>query len=133
MTPSMPSAPGAAPPFWWGVRGCICLLYTSRSRPGRGSDLLPPPDVPASPRPEAHRRAAAPRLPEVAESEVSRHYQAMARHAFGVCDGFYPLGSCTMKYNPKLGEDMAALPGFTGVHPLQPAHTVPVSYTSRCV
>lgn len=98
-------------------------LIFERSRPGRGSDLLPPPDVPASPLPEAHRRAAAPRLPEVAESEVSRHYQAMARHAFGVCDGFYPLGSCTMKYNPKLGEDLAALPGFTGIHPLQPEHT----------
>lgn len=56
-------------------------LIFERSRPGRGSDLLPPPDVPASPLPEAHRRAAAPRLPEVAESEVSRHYQAMARHA----------------------------------------------------
>ena len=54
-------------------------LIFERSRPGRGSDLLPPPDVPASPLPEAHRRAAAPRLPEVAESEVSRHYQAMAR------------------------------------------------------
>ena len=98
-------------------------LIFERSRPGRGSDLLPPPDVPASPLPEAHRRAAAPRLPEVAESEVSRHYQAMARHAFGVCDGFYPLGSCTMKYNPKLGEELAALPGFTGIHPLQPEHT----------
>ena len=98
-------------------------LIFERSRPGQGSDLLPPPDVPASPLPEAHRRAAAPRLPEVAESEVSRHYQAMARHAFGVCDGFYPLGSCTMKYNPKLGEDLAALPGFTGIHPLQPEHT----------
>ena len=48
-------------------------LIFERSRPGRGSDLLPPPDVPASPLPEAHRRAAAPRLPEVAESEVSRH------------------------------------------------------------
>lgn len=62
-------------------------LIFERSRPGRGSDLLPPPDVPASPLPEAHRRAAAPRLPEVAESEVSRHYQAMARHASACATG----------------------------------------------
>ena len=74
-------------------------LIFERSRPGRGNDLLPSLDVP-------------------------RHYQALARRAFGVCDGFYPLGSCTMKYNPKLGEEAAALPGFTGLHPLQPAHTV---------
>jgi glycine dehydrogenase subunit 2 len=56
--------------------------------------------------------------------EVARHYSALERRAFGVNNGFYPLGSCTMKYNPRLNEDVAALPGFTQVHPLQPAHTV---------
>ena len=99
-------------------------LIFERSRPGRGTDLLPPLDVPACPVPEEFARKKAPRLPEIGESDLSRHYQALARRAFGVCDGFYPLGSCTMKYNPKLGEDMAALPGFTGIHPLQPGHTV---------
>ncbi len=99
-------------------------LIFERSRPGRGSQILPPPDVPAAPIPAEHARKRAPRLPEIGESDLSRHYQALARRAFGVCDGFYPLGSCTMKYNPKLGEEMAALPGFTGIHPLQPAHTV---------
>ena len=99
-------------------------LIFERSRPGRGNDLLPSLDVPAAPLPEKYRRKTAPRLPDLGESDLSRHYQALARRAFGVCDGFYPLGSCTMKYNPKLGEEAAALPGFTGLHPLQPAHTV---------
>ena len=99
-------------------------LIFERSRPGRGNGLLPSLDVPAAPLPEKYRRKTAPRLPELGESDLSRHYQALARRAFGVCDGFYPLGSCTMKYNPKLGEEAAALPGFTGLHPLQPAHTV---------
>ena len=99
-------------------------LIFERSRPGRGNDLLPSLDVPAAPLPEKYRRKTVPRLPELGESDLSRHYQALARRAFGVCDGFYPLGSCTMKYNPKLGEEAAALPGFTGLHPLQPAHTV---------
>ena len=84
-------------------------LIFERSRPGRGNGLLPSLDVPAAPLPEKYRRKTAPRLPELGESDLSRHYQALARRAFGVCDGFYPLGSCTMKYNPKLGEEAAAL------------------------
>ena len=63
-------------------------------------------------------------LPELSEIELSRHYTELAKKSHGVNDGFYPLGSCTMKYNPKINEDMAALPGFTEIHPLQPAHTV---------
>ena len=106
-----------------GGAGQMKLIF-ERSRPGRGNDLLPSLDVPAAPLPEKYRRKTVPRLPELGESDLSRHYQALARRAFGVCDGFYPLGSCTMKYNPKLGEEAAALPGFTGLHPLQPAHTV---------
>ena len=98
-------------------------LIFEKSRPGRGNDYLPPLDVPAVPLPEAFRRERPPRLPEIGESDASRHYQALSRRAFGVCDGFYPLGSCTMKYNPKLGEAMAALPGFAGVHPLQGPRT----------
>jgi len=62
-------------------------------------------------------------LPEVSESILVRHYTELSRRAFGVDSGFYPLGSCTMKYNPRLNEEAAALPGFAGVHPLQDEST----------
>ncbi|MBR0388017.1 MAG: aminomethyl-transferring glycine dehydrogenase subunit GcvPB, partial [Clostridia bacterium] len=64
------------------------------------------------------------RLPEVSEVELDRHYSALARYTHGVNDGFYPLGSCTMQYNPALNEVAASLPGFTDVHPLQEPETV---------
>lgn len=57
-------------------------------------------------------------LPELSEAEVAAHYTALSKRTFGVDDGFYPLGSCTMKYNPKLHEEIAALPGFRDAHPL---------------
>ena len=57
------------------------------------------------------------RLPDLSEPQVARHYTALSKLNFGVDDGFYPLGSCTMKYNPKLNEDVASLPGFAGLHP----------------
>jgi glycine dehydrogenase subunit 2 len=63
-------------------------------------------------------------LPEVSEIEVVRHYTHLSQRNFGVDTGFYPLGSCTMKYNPKLNEDMAMLSGFARIHPLQPEETV---------
>ena len=59
----------------------------------------------------------------MSETEISRHYTELAGRTHGVNDGFYPLGSCTMKYNPKVNERAAALPGFTGIHPLQPEGT----------
>jgi glycine dehydrogenase subunit 2 len=77
-----------------------------------------------APLPPGAARKTPPRLPEADENEISRHYSALAKRSFGVNDGFYPLGSCTMKYNPKLHEELALLPGFTDIHPLQPAHTV---------
>ena len=64
-------------------------------------------------------RAEKPQLPEVSEVDFSRHYTALSSRAFGVDTGFYPLGSCTMKYNPKINEEVAALEGFTNIHPLQ--------------
>ena len=64
------------------------------------------------------------RLPELSEQEVARHYTALSKRAFGVDDGFYPLGSCTMKYNPKLHEKLAALAGFADVHPLTRADKI---------
>ena len=63
-------------------------------------------------------------LPEVSEVDVVRHYTNLSQMNFGVDTGFYPLGSCTMKYNPKINEEIAAMPGFAGLHPLQPAETV---------
>lgn len=68
-------------------------------------------------------RESPPDLPEVSETEVVRHYTALSLKNYGVDNGPYPLGSCTMKYNPKVNEDMAALPGFAGVHPLQDPET----------
>lgn len=62
-------------------------------------------------------------LPEIAEVDLVRHYTELSRNAYGVDNGFYPLGSCTMKYNPKVNEQAAALEGFTGIHPLQPKET----------
>ena len=98
-------------------------LIFERGAPGRGCDLVPPCTLPL-PDLGGFARTAPPRLPQVSETELSRHYTALAGRTRGVNGGFYPLGSCTMKYNPKAGEAAAALPGFTGVHPLQPAHTV---------
>ncbi len=98
-------------------------LIFERSGTGRTNCYLPPLDVPATSLSQEHQRQELPPLPQVGESEVSRHYQALASETFGICDGFYPLGSCTMKYNPKFNEEMAALSGFTQIHPLQPKHT----------
>ena len=60
----------------------------------------------------------------MSENELSRHYTELAKQTYGVNDGFYPLGSCTMKYNPKVNDQIAALPGFASIHPLQPEETV---------
>ena len=69
-------------------------------------------------------RSEAPALPEVSEVDVVRHYTNLSQMNFGVDTGFYPLGSCTMKYNPKINEEIAQMPGFQGLHPLQPSDTV---------
>lgn len=99
-------------------------LLFEKSIEGRGMDLLPDCDVPLYQIPEEFGRRKKLRLPKLSENDLSRHYTELEKRTRGVNDGFYPLGSCTMKYNPKVNEDMAALPGFTGIHPLQPVHTV---------
>lgn len=97
-------------------------LIFEQGAPGRHLSLLPPCDVPevslSRPRTEPLN------LPSLSENELSRHYTRLSKQVYGVNDGFYPLGSCTMKYNPKINEEMAALPGFTQIHPLQPQETV---------
>ena len=98
-------------------------LLFERSRPGRCETLIPACDVPAVSFSPSALRASAPRLPEISEIDLGRHYTELASQTHGVNKGFYPLGSCTMKYNPRVNEAMAALPGFTDIHPLQPADT----------
>jgi glycine dehydrogenase subunit 2 len=93
------------------------------SSPGRTGVTFPDPDVPISPLPEGLLREELP-LPELAEADVVRHFVNLSKLNFSVDGGFYPLGSCTMKYNPKINEDTARLPGFAFTHPLQPIETV---------
>ena len=98
-------------------------LIFEKSVAGRGMQYLPECDVETVALPASLARANAPKLPEISETDLSRHYTELNKRVHGVNSGFYPLGSCTMKYNPRIDEEMAALPGFTGVHPLAPAHT----------
>lgn len=99
------------------------LIY-ERSVPGRRTHLLPKNSFPQKELPQGLARKDPPRLPEMSEVAIGRHYTQLAKQTFGVNNGFYPLGSCTMKYNPRVNEAVAALPGFTRVHPLQPKETV---------
>ncbi len=99
------------------------LTIYERSKPGRRAFVPPALDVPERPLaellPDELRRAEAPHLPEVSEPEIVRHYNRLSKRNFDLDTGFYPLGSCTMKHNPKLHERVAALPGHAKLHPLQ--------------
>ncbi len=103
------------------------LIY-ELSKKGRVGYTLPSNDVPAKDLkeilPEQYFREDLPPLPEVSENEVVRHFVRLSRMNYHVDLGFYPLGSCTMKYNPKINETVARLQGFTDIHPLQPEQTV---------
>ena len=94
------------------------LIY-EKSQPGRTGYSLPRHDLPPAEIPEELRRAQPPRLPEIAEPEIVRHFTELSTRNFGVDTGFYPLGSCTMKYNPRVNERVVGLPGFAHLHPLQ--------------
>ena len=97
-------------------------LIFELSREGRVGFSLPENKFPKGPEvPSNLRRAEEPLLPRVSEPEVVRHYNNLSQMNFGVDTGFYPLGSCTMKYNPKINEEVCALPGFAGLHPLMHA------------
>ncbi|HWF53709.1 MAG TPA: aminomethyl-transferring glycine dehydrogenase subunit GcvPB [Solirubrobacteraceae bacterium] len=99
------------------------LTIYERSQAGRRAFVAPALDVPERPLdellPPALRRAVPPRLPEVTEPEIVRHYNRLSKRNFDLDTGFYPLGSCTMKHNPKLHERVAALPGHARLHPMQ--------------
>ena len=98
-------------------------LIFERSRKGLRCATIRPLEVPAHNLEKKYLRKDI-QLPEVAEVDMARHYTELSRNAFGVDSGFYPLGSCTMKYNPKVNEELASLPGFAKVHPLQEEETV---------
>ena len=96
-------------------------LIFERSVPGRSTAYLPEaPQIPL----DFPLREKPLRLPELSENQVDRHYTELAGETRGVNGGFYPLGSCTMKYNPAVLETAANQPGFTDVHPLQPDESV---------
>lgn len=99
-------------------------LIFERSAAGRRCTPLPVCDVPFYGISDEMRRRTAPRLPELAEVDLCRHYTELNKQVYGVNCGFYPLGSCTMKYNPAVNEEIAALKGFQAIHPLQPEHTM---------
>src|SRR5262245_60538524 len=94
-------------------------LLWERGSKGRSAMSIPESGVPSSPMP-AEVAGSGPDWPDLSELEVVRHYTRLSTWNFGVDTGMYPLGSCTMKYNPKINEAMAALPGFARAHPLLP-------------
>ena len=97
-------------------------LIFELSKEGRVGYSLPENKFPKGPEvPKALSRGESPLLPSVSEPDVVRHYNNLSQMNFGVDTGFYPLGSCTMKYNPKINEEMASLSGFAGLHPLMHA------------
>lgn len=103
-------------------------LIFEMSTPGRIGYSLPELDVPEVDVhqfiPSDYLREEEPKLPEVSELDIMRHFTELSKHNHGVDSGFYPLGSCTMKYNPKINEQVARFPGFAHIHPLQPESSV---------
>jgi glycine dehydrogenase subunit 2 len=94
-------------------------LIFEKSQPGRRGGELPRPNLPTAHVPAELRRGRPARLPELAEPEIVRHFTELSTRNFGIDTGFYPLGSCTMKYNPRVNERLAMLPGFRDLHPYQ--------------
>lgn len=99
-------------------------LIFEKTKPGRKGYSLPWLDVPPYDLTPAFRRKAHTSLPEVSEPQIMRHFVNLSVMNHHVDKNFYPLGSCTMKYNPKINEETARLHGFTGIHPLQPQSTI---------
>src|SRR3990172_1448936 len=93
-------------------------------RPGRTGCLLPPLDVPEEALPSAELLRQELPLPELSQLDVVRYFTRLSQRNYSIDTGLYPLGSCSMKYNPKVNEDVARLPGFAQIHPLQPSNTV---------
>ena len=92
-------------------------LLMERSMPGRVGAVLPPLDVPAQALPDTCLLRTGLDLPEVSEPEVVQYFTALSQLNFSIDTNFYPLGSCTMKYNPKVNDEISFLPGFAGILP----------------
>jgi glycine cleavage system P protein (glycine dehydrogenase) subunit 2 len=101
----------------------VARTIIEASRPGRRAGRVADLDVPPAKIPAGAARSAPPALPEVSEVDIVRHYTRLAQRNYGLDTGFYPLGSCSMKHNPKAAETAAGLPGFARLHPLQPDAT----------
>src|ERR1700761_6956706 len=99
------------------------LIY-EKSQAGRRGLEVPRPDLPVPEVPDELARREPPRLPELAEPEVLRHFTELSTRNFGIDTGFYPLGSCTMKYNPRVNERLVGIPGFRNLHPLAEAEQI---------
>lgn len=99
-------------------------LIFEKSREGRHCSILSSCDVPEYKLGKEYVRKKELDLPEISENDISRHYTQLIQNVHGVNNGFYPLGSCTMKYNPKINDEAAFLEGFKNIHPLQPEHTI---------
>jgi glycine cleavage system P protein (glycine dehydrogenase) subunit 2 len=97
----------------------VKLIFEKSQAGRRGGSPPRYDDLPAPEVPDDLRRAAPPRLPELAEPEILRHFTELSARNYGIDTGFYPLGSCTMKYNPRINERLVGLPGFARLHPLQ--------------
>jgi glycine dehydrogenase subunit 2 len=112
---------GAAPAGGWARVHDRATTIFEKGAPGRRAFTAPALDVPEVDGllPAGMRRGQPPRLPEVSEPELVRHYVNLSKRNFDLDSGFYPLGSCTMKHNPRLHERVAALPGHARLHPLQ--------------
>jgi glycine dehydrogenase subunit 2 len=120
-----PAAATATAPTLSGNRGLLIeepLLF-EQDAPGRSGVDLPPPPASAD-RLGALRRQGPVGLPGLSEPQVVRHFTRLSQKNYGIDLGIYPLGSCTMKHNPRLNEKLARLPGFADIHPLQPLATV---------
>jgi glycine dehydrogenase subunit 2 len=105
------------------TQGPLTGTIRDATRAGRRASSFPPLDVPEVAIAEGHARIRPPGLPEVSEIDLVRHYTRLSQQNYGVDTGFYPLGSCSMKYNPKVAESVATLPGFARLHPDQPDRT----------
>lgn len=98
-------------------------LSFEKSVPNRACTILPKCDVKETKLNDNLKRNIPLGLPQLSETDISRHYTELCKNVYGVNDGFYPLGSCTMKYNPRIDEQAASLEGFAGIHPLAPAES----------